>query len=251
MEIRFQRASVSAGIIRACLLFTTGMRSPPTGGSRAPRPDSELPAAPAVPSPRSRRRNRHGHSNRGRHGAPRRVPRGVLDCHLPASGGDRAGRKRAQLGTTGGAEPSGRALRGAGAARTGPASSRRLAPAALAALAGPRRHRQRGDCADRDRVRDRTKTRTFNDQHVARVEAIASWLRARRRRWCPEGALAVLCVVHARRLERVDAGVLIVSLDRLVGALRTAAGTRQRPRFLAGPASPQPKQGWESNWNET
>ena len=161
------------------------------------------------------------------------------------------GASGAQLGTTGGAEPGGRALRGAGAARTGPASSRRLALAALAALAGPRRHRQRGDCADRDRVRDRTKTRTFNDQHVARVEAIASWLRARRRRWCPEGALAVLCVVHARRLERVDAGVLIVSLDRLVGALRTVAGTRQRPRFLAGPASPQPKQGWESSWNGT
>jgi Nuclease-related domain len=85
-----------------------------------------------------------------------------------------------------------------------------------------------------------TKTRTFNDQHVARVKEIASWLRARRRRWCPEGSLAVLCVVHARRLERVEAGVLIVSPDRLVGALRTASGTRQRPRFLGGPASPQP-----------
>jgi Nuclease-related domain len=80
-----------------------------------------------------------------------------------------------------------------------------------------------------------TKTRTFNDQHVARVKEIASWLRARRHRWCPAGALAVLCVVHARRLERVEAGVLIVSPDRLVGALGTAAGTRQRPMFLTLP----------------
>ena len=80
-----------------------------------------------------------------------------------------------------------------------------------------------------------TKTRTFDDQHVARVHEMANWLRARRRRWCPQSALAVLCVVHARRLERAEAGVLIVSLDQLVGALRTAAGTRERPTFLASP----------------
>ena len=86
-----------------------------------------------------------------------------------------------------------------------------------------------------------TKTRTFDGQHVARVQGMANWLQARRRRWCPHGALAVLCVVHARRLERVEAGVLIVSLDQLVEALRTAAGARERPRFLAGLASPQPK----------
>ena len=86
-----------------------------------------------------------------------------------------------------------------------------------------------------------TKTRTFDGQHVARVQGMANWLQARRRRWCPHGALAVLCVVHARRLERVEAGVLIVSLDQLVEALRTAAGARERPRFFAGLASPQPK----------
>ena len=78
-----------------------------------------------------------------------------------------------------------------------------------------------------------TKTRTFDGQHVARVHEMADWLRARRRRWCPEGARPVLCVVRATRLEHVESGVLIVSLDRLVGALRTAAGTRERPTFLA------------------
>ena len=78
-----------------------------------------------------------------------------------------------------------------------------------------------------------TKTSRFEAQHVALVMEMAAWLRRRRRRWCPHGALPVLCVVHATRLERVEAGVLIVSLDRLVAALRTAAGTRERPAFLS------------------
>ena len=78
-----------------------------------------------------------------------------------------------------------------------------------------------------------TKTSRFEAQHVALVMEMAAWLRRRRRRWCRKGALPVLCVVHASRLERVEAGVLIVSLDRLVAALRTAAGTRHRPAFLS------------------
>ena len=73
----------------------------------------------------------------------------------------------------------------------------------------------------------------FEAQHVALVIEMAAWLRRRRRRWCPHSALPVLCAVHATRLERVEAGVLIVSLDRLVAALRTAAGTRKRPAFLS------------------
>ncbi len=40
-------------------------------------------------------------------------------------------------------------------------------------------------------------------------------------------------LVHASRLERVEAGVLIVSLDRPLAALRTAAGTQKRPAFLS------------------
>jgi hypothetical protein len=80
-----------------------------------------------------------------------------------------------------------------------------------------------------------TKTRTFNDQHLARVREMALWLRARRRRWCPAGALPVLCVVHANRLEHLEADVMIVSLDRLLLAMRSAAGTTERPTFLASP----------------
>ena len=82
-----------------------------------------------------------------------------------------------------------------------------------------------------------TKTRTFEDRHLAAVRAMAVWLYRRRRRWCRRGALPVLCVVRARAVERIDDGVLIVSVERLVGALRTAAGTARRPGFIAADVS--------------
>lgn len=78
-----------------------------------------------------------------------------------------------------------------------------------------------------------TKTRTFDERHIAGVREMALWLHRRRRRWCPRGAFPVLCVVRANGLERVDGEVLIVSLDRLVPALRVAAGLATRPAFLA------------------
>jgi Nuclease-related domain len=76
------------------------------------------------------------------------------------------------------------------------------------------------------------KTRTFDARHLAGVRETAAWMYRRGRRWCRRGALPVVCVVRARGLERVEDEVLIVSLDRLVVALRTAAGTSQRPAFL-------------------
>jgi hypothetical protein len=83
-----------------------------------------------------------------------------------------------------------------------------------------------------------TKTKTYQPEHVAHVAATAGWLASRRRRWCPRGALGVLCIVRARGVERVEGDVLVVSIDRLLGALRTAAGTHARPAFLApAPAS--------------
>jgi Nuclease-related domain len=78
-----------------------------------------------------------------------------------------------------------------------------------------------------------TKTRTFDARHLTRARDTAAWLYRRRRRWCRRGALPVLCVARARGLERVEAGVLVVSLDRLVPALRASAGTSPRPGFLA------------------
>ena len=78
-----------------------------------------------------------------------------------------------------------------------------------------------------------TKTRSHTPEHLARVASMADWLYARRRRWCPNGALPVLCVADARYLvDHVENGVLVVSRGRLLAALHTAAGTQTRPPFL-------------------
>jgi hypothetical protein len=82
-----------------------------------------------------------------------------------------------------------------------------------------------------------TKTRAFDARHLAHARQTAAWLYRRRRRWCQRGALPVLCVVRARGLERVEDGVLVVSLDRLVSVLRAGAGTSPRPGFLASKPS--------------
>ena len=67
-----------------------------------------------------------------------------------------------------------------------------------------------------------TKTRTYEARHVARVREQADWLSQRRRRWAPNGALGVVCLVRARGVERVDQDVLVVSIDRLTDVLRVA-----------------------------
>ena len=69
-----------------------------------------------------------------------------------------------------------------------------------------------------------TKTRTYADQHLRVVRDQAAWLWRRRRRWCRIGAVPVLCVVRARNVQRLECGVLVVSLDWLVPALRSRAG---------------------------
>jgi Nuclease-related domain len=79
-----------------------------------------------------------------------------------------------------------------------------------------------------------TKTKTYRCEHVARAAATARWLASRRRRWCPRGALAVLCLVRAGGVQRVEGDVFVVSIDRLPAVLRCAAGTRTRPAFLSG-----------------
>ena len=69
-----------------------------------------------------------------------------------------------------------------------------------------------------------TKTRTYDGRHLARVREQAGWLSRRRRRWARNGAVAVMCVVRMRGVERVEHDVLGVSIDRLTHALRVAAG---------------------------
>jgi Nuclease-related domain len=68
-----------------------------------------------------------------------------------------------------------------------------------------------------------TKTRTYDGRHLARVREQVAWLSRRRRRWACNGALGVVCIVRARGVERVEHGVLVVSVDRLAHVLRVAA----------------------------
>ena len=67
-----------------------------------------------------------------------------------------------------------------------------------------------------------TKTRTYEERHLDRVRAQAAWLVRRRRRWCRNGTLAVLCLVRARGVQRDDRDVLVVSIDQLIPVLRRA-----------------------------
>jgi hypothetical protein len=74
-----------------------------------------------------------------------------------------------------------------------------------------------------------TKTRTYDQRHLARVREQAGWLSRRRRRWARNGALGVMCLVRARGLECAEHEVQIVSIDRLPHVLRVAAGMRPEP----------------------
>jgi hypothetical protein len=74
-----------------------------------------------------------------------------------------------------------------------------------------------------------TKTRTYDERHLARVREQAAWLSRRRRRWARNGALGVMCLVRARGVERVEHDVLVVSIDRLTHVLRVAARVRPEP----------------------
>lgn len=69
-----------------------------------------------------------------------------------------------------------------------------------------------------------TKTRGYDDGHLAQVRAQAAWLSRRRRRWCRRGVIPVICLVRARGVHRLEQGVVVVSLDQLIPVLRTRAG---------------------------
>jgi hypothetical protein len=67
-----------------------------------------------------------------------------------------------------------------------------------------------------------TKTKAYEERHLDRVRMQPAWVVRRRRRWCRNGTLAVLCLVWARGIERLDRDVLVVSIDRLIPVLRNA-----------------------------
>jgi hypothetical protein len=85
-----------------------------------------------------------------------------------------------------------------------------------------------------------TKTRTYHPNHLAKINEQAAWLSRHRRRWCPHGALPVLCVTRGR-VEQTQHDVLVVSVDRLASVLRSAAGTSSRPKFLAPAGEDAPR----------
>ena len=71
----------------------------------------------------------------------------------------------------------------------------------------------------RDGVRDRDQTLRYTRAHLARTVDSARWLARRRWRY-PAGVCPVICVTRARRTEHIEDEVLVVSLDRLMPALR-------------------------------
>jgi hypothetical protein len=74
-----------------------------------------------------------------------------------------------------------------------------------------------------------TKTRAYDDRHLARVREQAEWLSRRRGRSCRRGAVPVVCLVRARGVQRREQNVLVVSIDRLIPVLRSAVRGLGRP----------------------
>ena len=72
-----------------------------------------------------------------------------------------------------------------------------------------------------------TKTLRYSPAHVARTIQAARWLALRRRHY-PCVVVPVICVVRARSLEHADGNLLIVSLDRLLPAIRVVAANGAR-----------------------
>jgi hypothetical protein len=115
-------------------------------------------------------------------------------------------------------------LGGRGEACARAAAGGGLAAAAFASLAGTGRHRLRGDCALRSCRRNRDEDQSLRRSPSRPRARRAVWLSRRRRRWCRHGALAVLCLVRARGVQRLEDDVLVASIDRLTLVLRSAVG---------------------------
>lgn len=81
-----------------------------------------------------------------------------------------------------------------------------------------------------------TRTARFSEEHLAHTRRAARWA-AGRERECPLGVIPVVCLVRSRGLEHFYGEVLVVSLDRLLPALRSAAiASRSGLRIHTAPA---------------
>ncbi len=90
-----------------------------------------------------------------------------------------------------------------------------------------------------------TKTLRYTRAHLWRTAEAARWLAPRRRRYAG-GVRPVVCVVRSRSVEQVECGVLVVSLDRLLAALR-ACGQRSGHAMhctSTAPSHARPPRGW-------
>ena len=65
-----------------------------------------------------------------------------------------------------------------------------------------------------------TKTLTFDHAHLERLRRQADWAADTRR--YPRGVLPIICVARAQGSQLLADGVLIVSPDRLLGAILAA-----------------------------
>jgi hypothetical protein len=79
-----------------------------------------------------------------------------------------------------------------------------------------------------------TKTLRYTRAQLVRTTDSARWLARRRRRY-PCGVRPVICVTRPQRVEQMEGAVLVVSLDRLMPALRqmpidSELGGREGPR---------------------
>ena len=72
-----------------------------------------------------------------------------------------------------------------------------------------------------------TKTLHYTRAHLERTVDATRWLARRRWRY-PAGVCPVICVTGARPTEQIDEEVLVVSLDRLMPALRRTRPFRRR-----------------------
>jgi hypothetical protein len=77
-----------------------------------------------------------------------------------------------------------------------------------------------------------TKTVAYAPYDLARIGSIAARLGHRRTRRRQRAAMPILCLAGARGVEYSEGGVLVLSVDRLLPALRRSAGLTSRPGFL-------------------
>ena len=195
-----------------------------SGASFSSHDSIELSSPPALPTAASSRCQRRDGDRGRRAGDHRPGRRRARACRPTRPGHDRTDGRLAPLAESRRPQPRRRALRGRCTRIPRRAPGRGLATSPFVALSWSWGRRQRRDRADGNGpFAIETKARTFHAHHLANTREMAAWLYRYRRRWCPTGALAVLCVVGARGVERFEDDVLIVSHDRLLPALRVRA----------------------------